>query len=169
MIMAAKRGPKSTRRKLSPEAEAQLRKLEVEQSRHEQMRERNLGRPCYRCGSPTKGFGDHYDETNDRMICWGCQMRDVHERYLKEAVEKISLCPEDLGELASAKQRGFLILPRSRPLVRDRMRSERFLDPLGRVLVSDDLRDAVTSEQVRGLRDHARGVPAGRMLYSTLR
>jgi hypothetical protein len=118
MIMAAKRGPKSTRRKLSPEAEAQLRELEVEQSRHEQMRERNLGRPCYRCGSPTKGFGDHA-ETNDRMICWGCQMRDVHERYLKEGVEKISLCPEDLGELASAKQRGFLILPRSRQRSRD--------------------------------------------------
>jgi hypothetical protein len=118
-IMARKRGSKSASRKLSPEAEARFRELEAEQSRHEQMQERNIGRPCYRCGSPTKGFGDHYDEANDRMICWGCQMREVHERYLKEAVEKISLCPEDLGELASAKQRGFLILPRSSQRSRD--------------------------------------------------
>jgi hypothetical protein len=107
-IMARKRGSKSASRKLSPEAEARFRELEAEQSRHEQVQERNIGRPCYRCGSPTKGFGDHYDEANDRMICWGCQMREVHERYLKEVVEKISLCPEDLGELASAKERGFL-------------------------------------------------------------
>ena len=73
--MATKRRSKSTRRKLSPEAEARLREREAEQSRHDQMRERNIGRPCYRCGSPTKSFGDHYDEANDRMICWGCQMR----------------------------------------------------------------------------------------------
>jgi hypothetical protein len=118
-IMATKRGSKSARRKLSPQPEARLRELEAEQSRHKQMRERNMGRPCYRCGSPTRSFGDHYDEANDRMICWGCQMREVHERYLKEAVEKISLCPEDLGELASAKQRGFLILPRSSQRSRD--------------------------------------------------
>ena len=118
-IMATKRGSKSTGRKLSPETEARLRELEAEQSRYEQIRTRNIGRPCYRCGLPTKGFGDHYDEANDRMICWGCQMREVHERYLKETVEKISLCPEDLGELASARQRGFLILPRSSQRSRD--------------------------------------------------
>jgi hypothetical protein len=48
------------------------------------------------------------------MICEGCQMREMHERYLKDAVEKIHLCPDDLEELASAKERGFLVLPRSR-------------------------------------------------------
>jgi hypothetical protein len=118
-IIARKRVSKSAKRKLSPEAGARLREREAEPSRHEQMRERNIGRPCYRCGSPTKGFGDHYDETNDRMICWGCQMREVHERHLKEEVEKITLGPEDLEELTNAKQRGFLILPRSSQRSRD--------------------------------------------------